>query len=381
MTYPTLYKRGSKGEVRTWRMEFQQVEEPEILGQHRVVTGILDGTMTPSGWTTCEPKNGGKKNATCSTSQALAEIDYLYKKKRDRGYFDDIEEIDNVPFTKPMLATSWPNRKDKIDFEAGVVAQPKLDGMRCLARADGIWSRSGQPLPLACKHIHEALVDFFEENPDVILDGEIYNHEFRDNFDQIMKLARKKKPTEEDLVQSRELMQYHLYDVISDNDAKTRQRELTSYFGFPAEGVIRVVPTEYVDSEMELDSLYDWWIDQGYEGQMIRINAPYDHKRSNNLIKRKEFFTEEYKVLRAEEGNGNWAGCVKRFVFEMPGGQKTKNGQDPEAGVRGTQEVLRELWESGKTPDWCTVRHLGLTPHGVPRGPVVVDYGFGERTD
>lgn len=378
MTYPTLHKRGSKGEVRTWRMEFM---EESGVGFHRVVTGILDGTMTPSGWNEGFPKNTGKKNATTSPEQARSEIDNLYKKKRDRGYFDDINEIDNVVFTKPMLATSWPKRKDKVDLTEGVIAQPKLDGMRCVARADGLWSRSGQPLPLACKHIHEALVDFFAENPDVILDGEIYNHELRDNFDKIMKLARKQKPTEEDLEQSRALMQYHLYDLISDDDAKTRQRQLTSYFGFPAEGIIRVCPVEYVDSEEELDSLYIWWIERGYEGQMIRLNTPYDHKRSNTLMKRKEFFTEEYKVLRVEEGAGNWSGCVKRFVFEMPDGQKTKGGDDPEAGVRGTQEILRELWESGKTPDWCTVRHLGMTPHGVPRGPVVVDYGFGERDD
>jgi len=42
---------------------------------------------------------------------------------------------------------------------------------------------------------------------------------------------------------------------------------------------------------------------------------------------------------------------------------------------------MKELLESGKTPDWATVRYFNLTPDGVPRFPVVVDYGFGERDD
>ena len=70
-------------------------------------------------------------------------------------------------------------------------------------------------------------------------------------------------------------------------------------------------------------------IEEGYEGQMIRQDAPYECKRSKTLPKRKEFITEEYDVVRVEEGNGNWTGYAKRFILAMP------NGTQFSSGVRG----------------------------------------------
>ena len=42
----------------------------------------------------------------------------------------------------------------------------------------------------------------------------------------------------------------------------------------------------------------------------------HECKRSKTL-KRKEFITEEYDVVRVEEGNGNWTGYAKRFILAM----------------------------------------------------------------
>ena len=80
-------------------------------------------------------------------------------------------------------------------------------------------------------------------------------------------------------------------------------------------------------------------------------------------------------MVSVEEGLGNWSGHVKRFVLRLPDG--TTCG----AGVRGTQTQMKELFESNETPTWATLRYFGLTPDGVPRFPVVVDYGVGERVD
>ena len=75
------------------------------------------------------------------------------------------------------------------------------------------------------------------------------------------------------------------------------------------------------------------------------------------------------------EGKGNWSGYTKRFVLIM------KNGTEFGSGVRGNQAQLKELWESGKNPTWATCRYFELTPDGVPRFPVVIDYGYGARED
>ena len=57
--------------------------------------------------------------------------------------------------------------------------------------------------------------------------------------------------------------------------------------------------------------------------------AGYECKRSKTLPKRKEFITEEYDVVRVEEGNGNWTGYAKRFILAM------SNGTQFSSGVRG----------------------------------------------
>jgi ATP-dependent DNA ligase len=109
---------------------------------------------------------------------------------------------------------------------------------------------------------------------------------------------------------------------------------------------------------------------------MIRIDAVYqEDKRSKYLIKRKEFLSEEFTVLEMTEGQGNWAGHIKQLVLQLPDGRKFG------AGIRGTQEVLSNLYKNGKKPDWATVRYFTPTPDGIPRFPVVVDWGYGTRND
>ena len=108
---------------------------------------------------------------------------------------------------------------------------------------------------------------------------------------------------------------------------------------------------------------------------MVRQNTPYENKRSKSLLKRKEFITEEYDVVSVEEGQGNWAGYAKRFVLKLP------NGAEFGAGVRVNQAQLEELWNSDTKPTWATLRYFEMTPDGVPRFPVVIDYGSGVRED
>ena len=138
---------------------------------------------------------------------------------------------------------------------------------------------------------------------------------------------------------------------------------------------IKVVETILTQTQDGLDELYSTWMEDGYEGQMVRIDKAYENKRSKFLLKRKEFITDEFQVVSMLEGKGNWAGYVKHFVLRKPDG--TNFG----AGVRGTQKVLEKLWNDGNTPDWATLRYFNETPDGIPRFPVVIDYGFGQRED
>ena len=108
---------------------------------------------------------------------------------------------------------------------------------------------------------------------------------------------------------------------------------------------------------------------------MIRQDTPYEFKRTKNLLKRKEFITEEYKVVEIQEGNGNWAGYAKRFILELTDGTQFSSG------VRGSQDKLAELLKNKDNVNWATCRYFELSNDGVPRFPVVIDYGAGERND
>lgn len=367
-----LFKRDSTGGIREWHYE---TGFDENGWGWRTVSGLRDGKKVTSAWTMVEQKNIGKANETGLGEQASREASAEFTKKRDRGYFDRIEDIDSFEKIKPMLAIKYENAK--IDWSKGCYTQPKLDGIRCIARKDGLWSRAGKEI-VAAPHIMDALVVFFDKYPDAILDGELYNHSLRDDFNKITSLVRKTKPTDADLVESKELIQYHVYDVIQMPDKKpakfSNRYNFFTMLGY--DGVIQPVETIFAAVPEQMDRNYGDWIQDGYEGQMIRIDDLYEqNKRSKYLIKRKEFLTDEFKVVAVEEGKGNWSGYVKRFILELPDG--TQFG----AGVRGTQEVMKSLFESKVTPDWATVRYFTPTPDGIPRFPVVVDWGIGQRED
>ena len=99
---------------------------------------------------------------------------------------------------KPMLA--YPVSDKPIDYTDLVFIQPKLDGVRCVIQYDNsqvtAYSRTGKEWK-NIDHILFNLKPFFQLNPDVVLDGELYNHDFKDNFEQIISMVRKTKPTDE----------------------------------------------------------------------------------------------------------------------------------------------------------------------------------------
>jgi DNA ligase-1 len=197
---------------------------------------------------------------------------------------------------EPMLADKFKGWDDKWKF---VYSQPKLDGMRCLATKDGLFSRQGKPI-VSCPHIIQALQTTFEVFPDLVLDGELYNHKFRDNFNELISIARQTKLSAEDLAKSAELLEYHVYDMIGDSRFSDRGDFLLNLPIFRFRNVhpsIKLVTTTQIFSPDELDAEYAELLSMGYEGQMIRFDAPYEQKRSKSLLKRKEFQDEEFDLL------------------------------------------------------------------------------------
>tara|TARA_R110001592_G_scaffold342842_2_gene632902 strand:+ start:3173 stop:4309 length:1137 start_codon:yes stop_codon:yes gene_type:complete len=374
ISLPELFKRDTKGKVRSLIIQYG-FDGDSLNGYSagvRSISGLQDGKKITSVWNMSEPTNVGKVNERDSLDQADFEAKADHTKKKGAGFFEDIALIDTFAHFKPMLAHDFTKKPVTSGY-----TQPKLDGIRCLASADGLYSRSFKEI-VAVPHIQEAIDSFCETFPGITLDGELYNHELKSDFQKITSLVRKTANLGADeLAESKELVQYHVYDCFDANNTDMpfiERYEFLKMF-LPVGVSIKLVDTHDASTPADIDELYGKYTSEGYEGQMVRQNTAYEGKRSNNLLKRKEFITEEYKVVEVIEGQGAWTGYAKRFVLELADG--TQFG----SGVRGNQAQLKELLETVDKPTWATCRYFELSNDGVPRFPVVIDYGQGVRAD
>lgn len=369
---PVLYKLDSLGKLRTWRM---QLDED---GRYRTLAGLADGKQAESGWTVPVPKS-------CPTQkeQGVFEVRAAYKHQLDREYHDSPDTVGTPKMIEPMLAKSygaWPG----VGF-----AQPKLDGIRCIMTAAGMFSRQGQPI-VAVPHLHAELAPLFAEYPDLVLDGELYNHDLREDFGAISSIVRKKNPAVVDFEKAEAVMQYHVYDIVeADLSFGTRTARLIQMLA-PYQGSIVIVPTRLCMTQAEADDAYGEYVSLGYEGGIYRLDKPYEiGRRSKNLLKRKDFETAEFEVDRILPGVGNWAGAAKTFVLRNdPQYAAVKNSYGDGlfgAGVRGSYPSLAQVLQDYKRSDGpagtVTLRFFGRSPDGVPRFPVVIDYQPEGRND
>ena len=219
---------------------------------------------------------------------------------------------------KPMLA--YPVSDKPIDYTKPVFMQPKLDGVRCLIQQefhkDGdkvvAYSRTGKKW-LNIDHILQSLKPFFAGNPDVILDGELYNHALKDDFEKIISCVRKTKPTDVDRAESRKLVQFHCYDIV-DETTTFDERYKFVFDNLRDSYGVRTVQTHEVHAEKYAYQLHQTFLDNGYEGSILRLNTEYHCKRSHSLRKFKDFLDAEAVLVDWVEGKGKRKGTIGKFI-------------------------------------------------------------------
>lgn len=363
-----LYKKDKLGRIRVWWMESDDEK-------YRACSGVLDGQITISGWKYPEGTNEGRANERSVSEQVqfIVESNYtnrLYQGKCHRTIND--AEKGEVPFIECMLADKYNPKKHK-DFP--YISQPKLDGTRCLTSIEWMQTRKGKEF-FSSPHIAEELKSFFTEFPDYILDGELYNHDLKNDFEKIMSLTRKSKPTEEDLKESAEKVEYHVYDVITPNPipfldrVKFLEDQIKDKFK-----MIKMVPWKFVHSEKEIEENLGLYLEDGYEGQMLRVNKAYEHNRSKNLIKHKSFEDEEFEIVDIEEGVGNWANYAKKIIIRL------EDGTIQKSGMRGNFDFAKHLLEHKDEyiGTDVTVRFQNRTSDNKLRMPVAIKFWKGKR--
>jgi DNA ligase-1 len=221
---------------------------------------------------------------------------------------------------KAMLAHKY--NEDKADYPAYI--QPKLDGVRCLFTAKGAFSRADNQF-MNVEHIEQALKPFFAKNPTAVLDGELYNHGLKDDFEKIISLVKKKKPTKDDRVEAAELVEYHIYDVASMTIANytTRLNYINSISNFQWNHILRRVDTKVALDFDDALKMHKKNLKLGYEGSIYRsFEGKYKGTRSWDLMKFKDFHDAEAHIIGYEEGKGKREGTLGKFFMQDDDGNK-----------------------------------------------------------
>ena len=221
---------------------------------------------------------------------------------------------------KPMLAHKFDIKR--VDYSKPVYIQPKLDGVRCLFTKDGAFSRTGKQFKNLA-HIELELIPFFKDNPNIILDGELYNHELKHDFEKIISLVRKQKPTADDRLDARNLIQYHVYDFISNDKANYRDRmhELACSDIY-SDYIKHVQAYRVYKHEEALNMHHDAYLAKGYEGSILRLDGIYKHGRSYDLMKFKDFSDTEATIIGYETGKGKREGTLGKFIMQDDDGNE-----------------------------------------------------------
>ena len=360
-----LFQRGAKNETRVWKIYVSGSEHEGIIHREH---GVLHGKMIVSSKSITKGKNIGKSNETTPLQQAIFEAKSIATAKISQGYSETLEKRGTVDsdIILPMLAYDYHKQKKGLSFPC--MAQPKIDGVRMIVekREDGVrmTTRTGKPVHFM-KHIEDVLIHLPD---DIVLDGELFTTE--KSFEEITSIVRKSvvknhKPDEAIKIK------YYVFDLFKKSDPdlpfKTRKELLNDILKhFPENIHIVQVPTHLVTDQSGADSIHESFVAEGHEGTMYRApDSPYKIRlRSKFLLKRKDFITEEYKIISATEGTGKDKETV---IWVVESGEHTFNVRP-----RGSFQQRHAWWidHSKHIGKLLTVRFQNLTETGIPRFPV-----------
>ena len=268
-----------------------------------------------------------------------------------------------------MLAHPYGKR----NFNRDSFIQPKLDGIRCYITKNGAFSRNHKEFKTV-EHIKEAFKPLFKEDPQLILDGELYNHQLKNDFNKIISLVRKKNPSKTETEDAEKYIQFHWYDYCNFNQkneevsAGFRLRNMTisdAISQINSRHIIEV-PTHDVSIIESAKLWHKDFLEQGYEGSILRLNKPYEQKRSYNLQKFKDFQDSEATITGWVEGQGKRTGTVGKFIA------RDHDGIEFGMPVMDDYTIMEKMydiadWYIGKT---ATFTYFQKTPSGSYRHPL-----------
>lgn len=375
-----LITRDSKNKIRVINISYSWSEELHSFVIERE-SGLYGGKMTS------QPILEIKRGKSSRTLQQQVDLEYnsLIKKYKDKGYrsitdfgFTSLKEFnpeDVFPkevtnqngVIKPMLCKVFDPNDKKNEGKTWYISR-KLDGVRCLLYyKDGVVytsSRGGQDYNIAATYIcsDPFVMQLFESNPNLILDGEIYRYGWMLN--KINGLCRL-----ETLHSDHTELVFNCYDIVDTNKTFVERLKILKDIESKRTNNSKLVIVEHIklNNLSEIDTYHDSFVADGYEGAVIRdaesIYKPGSRGRDWQKIKR--FTDDEYTILGLVEGLREEDMC---FLMMTDQGYEFKAKP---IGTREDKQYYREHINEmiGKQ---ATVKHFGMTntDKPVPNLPV-----------
>jgi len=351
MKLPKLYKLDNTGSIREWSVEVLY-NPPRYIITHGQQGGVQQEKINR----VLKGKNIGRSNETTPYEQAILDAQSYWQKQLDRkGY--SLDSNPSKPIT-PMLAHKYEERR--VRWPAQI--QCKWDGIRCIAYIKNsqcsLVSRQNKQFKVL-QHIENDLLK--QTQGPIILDGELYSDTL--SFQQIISAVKRDEPNE-----LTPQIQYHIYDCISSSAFSDRSQFLLD--NIIETQSIRLVLTYNINSHEEMLKYHEMFVNNGYEGSIIRNNAPYECKRSYNLLKYKDFIDEEFEITGAEQDEKMPGQCTFRL--------QTKEGYSFRAKPKGTtwerEQYWQEVLKGNLIGEWATIRYFSMTDsvEAVPRFPILI---------
>lgn len=231
---------------------------------------------------------------------------------------------------KPMLAS-------KFDFEkppkGSFAVTEKLDGIRCIVHYSKdaeepvqLYTRQGKRI-LGCIEIEDAIKENMKvlDIEDAMLDGELLATDcsYEDVYKETTKRVKNKNEVKEDIkyVVFDMLILDHTHETHKEETYYKRRSYLMQLKSVIVESCMEVLPMLYVGDDInELIKLLDQYRDKGAEGLMVNLlDAPYEFKRSKNILKVKVMQTADLKIIGFEEGQGRNEGRLGALLVDFKG--------------------------------------------------------------
>lgn len=355
MSLPILYKINSRGKKQQWRIY-------TTPNSYVVEYGQEGGKFQSSEVVVPTGKNIGKANETTVSEQVELEAKSLWVKQVDKGYSETTSQKQKESFIRPMLAQSYDKHAKKIVFPC--YGQPKSDGCRALFIGGRLYSRKGKEFT-SCPHIVEEANKLRLDIDNLILDGELYNHQ--DNFQDLISYIRREESSKET-----EAIEFHVYDCFYSGEKLTFEERLAilTKVSQNFKKYIKLVDTFEIKNDLEIDSYHDNMIGSGYEGLMLRNkNGVYlMDKRSYDLQKVKSFTDGEFEIVGFERNKGRQSNQCTIIC-------KTAEGK--EFGAKPVGDEVKREWYLDNIQSligkMATVKYFELSEDNIPRFPILLE--------